>query len=225
VFLLAKRYKDAREKVSLVQVQKKAKAILAQRDMLKTFEDIRALGSNVYYYSCDVSSKEDMAKTITAIQSEVGTITGVVHGAGVIFDQKIYNKNIDNFKIVYDAKYKGINYIMDNVDKDRLKFLVMFSSVAGYFGNDGQSDYAAGNEYLDKCAYYLNKKYPDCKTLAINWGAWDGGMMDATYRKALKERGHILIPLEVGANYFVNEFLMGLPSRQIMFSYDGEMGI
>ena len=131
---------------------------------------------------------------------------------------------MDNFKLVFDTKYKGINFIVENLNKDKLKFLAMFSSVAGYFGNDGQCDYAAGNEYLDKYAYCLNKRYPNCKTLAINWGAWDGGMVDSIYRKTLKEKGYVFIPLEVGANYFANEFLMGLPSRQILITNDGNMG-
>jgi hypothetical protein len=79
-------------------------------------------------------------------------------------------------------------------------------------------DYAAGNEFLAKFSYYFPKKYPNCKALTINWGAWDGGMMDYIYRKTLTEKGYVLIPLEVGANYFANEFLNGLPSSQILIS-------
>jgi hypothetical protein len=43
-------------------------------------------------------------------------------------------------------------------------------------------------------------------------------MMDYIYRKTLTEKGYVLIPLEVGANYFANEFLNGLPSSQILIS-------
>jgi len=222
--LLARRLKEAGQKVSFIEIEKKAKAILAQRDMIKNFDTMKALGVNVHYYSCDVSNKDAVAKTINTIQLEVGTITGIIHGAGIIFDQKMHHKNMDNFKRVYDTKYKGLNYIMKNINKDKLKFLVMYSSISGYFGNDGQCDYSAGNSYFDKYAYYLNKKYPNCKTLSINWGAWAGGMLDMTYSEAMIERGYVLIPLQIGANYFANEFLMGLPSRQIMITHDGNMG-
>ena len=98
----------------------------------------------------------------------------------------------------------------------------MYSSISGYFGNDGQTDYCSANSYFDKYAYYINNKYPNCKTLSINWGAWAGGMMDKTYTKALLDRGYVLIPLEVGANYFANEFLMGLPSREMIITHDGD---
>ena len=99
----------------------------------------------------------------------------------------------------------------------------MFSSLSGYFGNDGQLDYVSANEYMDKYAYYMRDKYPNCRTVAINWGAWRGGMMylDDLYITTLTEKGYILIPLEVGANYFANDFLMGLPSTQILINNTG----
>ncbi len=215
---LAKRFKEQGHKGSFSVIEKKAKAILAQREMLATFETIKATGNSVYYYSCDVNDTEQMKKVMAKIQQEVGMITGVVHGAGIVADAKIWNKDMKLFRAVFDTKYKGLNNMMDFIDKEKLKVLVMFSSIAGYFGNDGQMDYAAGNEYLDKYAAYVRVKYPNCRALAINWGAWDGGMMDYIYRKALTERGMILIPLEVGANYFANEFLMGLPSQQILIN-------
>ena len=128
-----------------------------------------------------------------------------------------------SFERVFGTKYKGLNNIMDNVDKETLKVLVMFRSLSGYFGNDGQFDYVAGNEYMDKYAYYIRNRYPNCRATAINWGAWNGGMMyiDSLYISTLKEKGYILIPLEVGANYFVNDFLMGLPSTQILINNTG----
>ena len=125
---------------------------------------------------------------------------------------------MQRFRAVLDTKFKGLNHILSCVDKETLKLVVSFSSVAGYFGNDGQMDYAAGNEFLDKFGHYFRKKYPGCKSVTINWGAWDGGMMDYIYRKTLTEKGYVLIPLEVGANYFANEFLNGLPYGQVLIS-------
>ncbi len=225
--LLAKRYKAQGFKGSLSVIEKKANAILNQRDMLSTFEKIRATGNQVFYYSCDVNDRENMTQTIAQIQNEVGKITGVVHGAGIVADCKIWNKEKAAFCRVFDTKYKGLNNIMDNVDMNTLKLLVMFSSVSGFFGNDGQFDYVAANEYMDKYAYYIRRHYPHCRALAINWGAWNGGMvnLDTLYINTLKERGFILIPLEVGANYFANEFLMGLPIPQMLINNTGKPAI
>lgn len=221
--LFARRFKAQGHKGGFAAIDKKARAVLAQREMLGTMEKIRATGNRVFYYSCDVNDREAMKQTIAKIQQEVGKITGVVHGAGIVSDSKIWNKDMKSFQRVFDTKYKGLNNIMDNVDKQTLKLLVMFSSLSGYFGNDGQIDYVSANEYMDKYAYYIRNRYPNCRATAINWGAWNGGMMyiDQLYIETLEEKGYILIPLKVGANYFVNDFLMGLPSAQILINNTG----
>lgn len=221
--LIARRFKAQGHKGSLTAVEKKARAILGQRELFGTIEKIRATGNRVLYYSCDVNDQEGMKEVVARIQQEVGKITGVVHGAGIVSDSKIWNKDMKSFERVFGTKYKGLNNIMDYVDKESLKILVMFSSLSGYFGNDGQIDYVSGNEYMDKYAYYIRNKYPNCRAVAINWGAWNGGMMyiDELYINTLEEKGYILIPLEVGANYFANEFLMGLPSTQILINNTG----
>ena len=216
--LMARRYKAAGFKGPFSVIEQKARAILAQRDMLNTFRSLEAAGCSVHYYSCDVNDRENLSQTLEKIQREVGPVRGIIHGAGLLADCKIWNKDMSRFRLVLDTKFVGLNNILDCVDKDNLKLVVSFSSVAGYFGNDGQMDYAAGNEFLDKFGHYFRKKYPGCKSVTINWGAWDGGMMDYIYRKTLTEKGYVLIPLEVGANYFANEFLNGLPYGQVLIS-------
>ena len=221
--LMARRFKARGHKGSFAAIEKKARAVLSQREMLHTMEGIRATGNEVYYYACDVNDRAAMADVMERIRREVGKVTAVVHGAGIVSDSKIWNKDMKSFERVFGTKYKGLNNIMDHVDLSALKLLVMFSSLSGYFGNDGQIDYVAGNEYMDKYAYYIRNHYPNCRAVAINWGAWNGGMMymDSLYISTLKEKGYILIPLEVGANYFANDFLMGLPSTQILINNTG----
>lgn len=216
--LIARRFKASGQKVSFQDIEKKAKAILAQREMLHTFRTLENTGCTVRYYACDVNDRQSLVQTMQTISRELGPVRGIVHGAGLLADCKIWNKDMARFQAVLDTKYVGLNNLLSCVDKEKLKFVVSFSSVAGYFGNDGQMDYAAGNEFLAKFAHHFRKKYPECRALTINWGAWDGGMMDYIYRKTLTEKGYVLIPLEVGANYFANEFLNGLPSGQILIS-------
>ena len=216
--LIARRFKASGRKVSFQDIEKKAKAILAQREMLHTFHTLEKTGCTVRYYACDVNNRENLARVMEQIRGELGPVRGIIHGAGLLADCKIWNKDMARFRAVLDTKYVGLNNLLSCVDPEKPKLVVSFSSVAGYFGNDGQMDYAAGNEFLAKFSHHFRKKYPGCKALTINWGAWDGGMMDYIYRKTLTEKGYVLIPLEVGANYFANEFLNGLPSGQILIS-------
>ena len=216
--LIARRFKASGRKVSFQDIEKKAKAILAQREMLHTFNTLEKTGCTVRYYACDVNNRDDLARVMEQIESQLGPVRGIIHGAGLLADCKIWNKDMARFQAVLDTKYAGLNNLLSCVDEEQLKLVVSFSSVAGYFGNDGQMDYAAGNEFLARFSHHFRRKYPNCRALTINWGAWDGGMMDYIYRKTLTEKGYVLIPLEVGANYFANEFLNGLPSGQILIS-------
>ena len=70
--------------------------------------------------------------------------------------------------------------------------LVLFSSVAGRFGNSGQTDYAAANDLLCKLSSALRSQYPSMRTIAIDWGAWgEMGMASRGHIPALMERAGI----------------------------------
>jgi NAD(P)-dependent dehydrogenase (short-subunit alcohol dehydrogenase family) len=85
-----------------------------------------------------------------------------------------------------------------------LKYLVFFSSISGRFGNVGQADYSAANEYLSKLARKLDAEWP-ARVVAIGWGPWDGGMVSGELRRMYLSRGIQPIPPEAGADAMVNE--------------------
>ena len=51
---------------------------------------------------------------------------------------------------------------------------VVFSSVAGRFGNQGQTDYAAANDLLCKLTSAMRRERPQTRALALDWTAWGG---------------------------------------------------
>ncbi len=54
---------------------------------------------------------------------------------------------------------------------------MVFSSVAGRFGNAGQTDYSAANDLLCKEISSLQRTRPGTLGIAIDWTAWaDIGM-------------------------------------------------
>ena len=69
-----------------------------------------------------------------------------------------------------------------------LRFAAFFSSVAGRFGNRGQSDYAAANEALNKLAIWLDRRWPG-RVVSMIWGPWSGVGMVSDLEGHLGRRG------------------------------------
>ena len=63
--------------------------------------------------------------------------------------------------------------LAEHLRPDGLRFLVLFSSVSGRFGNRGQADYAAASEVLGKLAHELDSRWP-ARVVSIDWGPWAG---------------------------------------------------
>ncbi|MCL2287345.1 MAG: SDR family NAD(P)-dependent oxidoreductase [Firmicutes bacterium] len=190
------------------EIDKMVNSVLHHADIMDTINAIKSAGGRVLYEACDVRDTKLLKQVIEKSEQELGSITGLIHGAGNIEDKKIQRKTVDDFDNVFGSKIEGLETCLNCLDTGKLKYLVLFSSIAGYFGNAGQSDYAMANEVMNKFAYWLKRKQPFCKTVSINWGLWDGGsMVSDSIRSAIKDTELRLIPLEVGSEYFVEQFL------------------
>ena len=112
----------------------------------------------------------------------------------------------------------GLNAVLDCLDVDHLDLLVLFSSVAGAFGNVGQADYAMANEYLTRFSFQFQQQHPQCHTISINWGPWDSGMVTPMLKEAFAQMGITLISMEEGTRQFVDEVLRySHPNSQLVF--------
>ncbi|MFM8008893.1 MAG: KR domain-containing protein, partial [Dolichospermum sp.] len=136
-----------------------------------------------------------------------GAINGIIHGAGNLADKLIEHKSIQDFENVYAAKIQGLENLLRCVPASQLQYLVLFSSVVGFYGNMGQSDYAIANEILNKSAHLIKHNYPNCHVMAINWGLWESGMVSPELKKAFAEREIDLIPVETGTQMLIDELI------------------
>jgi len=138
----------------------------------------------------------------TAVE-HFGSITGIIHGAGVLADKLIEKKTEQDFENVYSTKVNGLQSMLACVSQ--LEHLVLFSSAAGFYGNIGQSDYAIANEILNKFAHFYKRHYPTCHVISFNWGPWDGGMVTPELKQLFAQRNIDVIPIEVGTKMVVDD--------------------
>jgi NAD(P)-dependent dehydrogenase (short-subunit alcohol dehydrogenase family) len=175
---------------------------------------MRQAGADVKYIVADVQNKTDIQKALQTIRKEWGSITALVHGAGVLADKLIAEKTIEQFDRVFNTKVKGLEALLNATAKDDLKVICLFSSIAGRTGNMGQSDYAMANEILNKVAdAEAMARKGNCFVKSINWGPWDSGMVSPLLKAHFGEFGIPLIPVEVGAKRFVKEITEDAPEN------------
>jgi acyl transferase domain-containing protein/NAD(P)H-dependent flavin oxidoreductase YrpB (nitropropane dioxygenase family)/NAD(P)-dependent dehydrogenase (short-subunit alcohol dehydrogenase family) len=170
------------------------------------FADFRAKGAEVIYKSADVRNEDQLGSLIKDIYKNYGRIDAVLHGAGIIDDRSIINKSITSFDNVFDTKADSAFILNKYLNFDTLKLMVFFSSVSGRFGNQGQTDYAAANEVLNRFAWYLRNKWPELQVMSINWGPWsEVGMASSQAINLLNIQGIKQISAKKGTDFFINE--------------------
>ncbi|MFM6105547.1 MAG: SDR family NAD(P)-dependent oxidoreductase [Sphaerospermopsis kisseleviana] len=198
---------DKGEKPTPIMVQRKYQLIYSQREIKNTLKAIEKAGGKAEYLSVDITDRNLLTEKLAPVIERLGAITGIIHGAGNLADKRIEKKTIQDFETVYTAKVQGLENLLQCVPPSQLQYLVLFSSVVGFYGNVGQADYALANEILNKSAHIIKQNYPHCHVVAINWGPWESGMVSPELKTAFAERGIETIPLEIGTQMLVNELV------------------
>jgi len=179
----------------IIKQTSKAKIILADRseltsDKKKLLETISAKNNSVLYRQLDITNQDQVKQLVTSIKKEYNQLNGIIHCAGMISDNFILKKTTAEFSQVLMPKVNGA-FNLDQASHDTdLDFMVLFSSVASWFGNLGQADYASANGFMDQFAIYRNQlvktNQRQGKTLSINWPLWQEGGMN--FDQALKDQ-------------------------------------
>ncbi len=118
------------------------------------------------------------------------------------------DKGVESFERVFRTKVDGARHLVSALRRD-LGFLVLFSSVAGVFGNRGQADYAAANDALDSLARSWAARFRG-RVVAVDWGPWAGaGMVSAELEREYARRGIGLITIDDGIACLLRELAWG----------------
>ncbi|MCP4744630.1 MAG: SDR family NAD(P)-dependent oxidoreductase [Desulfobacteraceae bacterium] len=200
---------------SLKQIDERYRIIKANRDTARCLEALSRDNIQAGYYSADVRCAEDLQTVFGKIRNDLGPIKGLIHGAGVLEDCLITEKQPEQLERVLDTKVKGLENLLFAAADDQLNYLVLFSSISARLGNAGQADYAMANEILNKMARDQAAKRPECKTLALNWGPWDGGMVTSSLKLSFTKRGVSLIPIQGGSRAMAEEMANTAPDADI----------
>jgi acyl transferase domain-containing protein/acyl carrier protein len=132
--------------------------------------DLEALGVQVLAAQLDIADEAAVHDLIAAVQNSLYPLRGIIHAAGVLEDSTIAQMDAARFHAALLPKLDGAWNLHTGTRDLPLDFFVMYSSVAALLGTAGQSNYAAGNAFMDALAAY--RQALGLPALSIAWGPW-----------------------------------------------------
>ncbi|UJB20890.1 MULTISPECIES: HSAF biosynthetic non-ribosomal peptide synthetase/polyketide synthase [Lysobacter] len=109
-------------------------------------------------------------------QRDLPPIRGAFHLAGQVRDTLLAEMERETFDTVYDPKVVGGWLLHKYLADQPLEHFVLFASIASLVTTAGQSNYAAGNAFLDALAHH--RRAQGLPALALDWGPWATGMIE-----------------------------------------------
>src|SRR5690606_7293726 len=140
--------KAAGEKPTPVLIDKKLMAIERSDAALRAIEAVTAAGGLPLYHSVNLLDGAAVTAVVHEIQQQYGKIDVLVHAGGIEISRGLDKKDAAQFALVYDIKADGFFSLLRAAGEMPIGATVVFSSVAGRFGNNGQTDYSAANDLL-----------------------------------------------------------------------------
>lgn len=143
-------------------IERRVRTVLAQREIGRTLDEVRAAGGHPAYHELDVRDTEAVHQLIKSL----GRLDGVVFAAGVLDDKLMADKDEHSFRTVFETKVEGAAALLGALEAEP-GFVAFFGSIAAVLGNRGQTDYAAANDALETLA----ANWPG-RAVTIHWGPW-----------------------------------------------------
>ncbi|MGC2324679.1 MAG: SDR family NAD(P)-dependent oxidoreductase, partial [Terriglobales bacterium] len=199
------------ERATPALVEKELAALERAQAAESAIEAVRAAGGTAHYFSLNLTDHEAVARVIKQVRERSGRIDVLLHAAGLERSHFLPDKEPREFDLVFDVKADGFFNLLHAIGDMPLGATVAFSSVAGRFGNGGQTDYSAVNDLLCKISSSFRTTRPATRGIAIDWTAWGGiGMATrGSIPKMMEVAGIDMLPPEAGIPIIRRELTAG----------------
>jgi acyl transferase domain-containing protein/acyl carrier protein/NAD(P)-dependent dehydrogenase (short-subunit alcohol dehydrogenase family) len=221
---LFERMKATGERVTPKMVDAELAAIERKHAALSAMEAVEAAGGTAHYYSVNLLDHTAVVDVIKRVEDRSGRVDVLVHAAGLEISRRLPDKAAEEFDLVFDVKADGWFNVLSGLDRTPPAATVVFSSIAGRFGNAGQTDYSAANDLLCKGVSNFRTSRPQATGIAIDWTAWGGiGMASrGSIPTIMKQAGIDMLDPAVGIPIVRRELTGGGPGEVIVA---GSLGI
>lgn len=143
-----------------------------KEDAQEKIAKLTAAGANIMDARGDVTSRADIDRIVAEVQKSDFPLIGVIHGAMVLDDEFLKELDTERFDSVLLPKMLGAWNLHEATLDIPLEHFINFSSFSAFIGAVKQSNYNAGNVFLDQLSHH--RRSMGLPSLTFNWGAIEG---------------------------------------------------
>ena len=212
------RIQNRGERATPALVEKELSSLERAKAAQTAIDAVQAAGGTPHYFSVNIADADAVAKVIDQVRQRSGRIDVLLHAAGIERSHSLPDKDQKEFDLVFDVKAHGFFNLLHAIGDMTLGATVAFSSIAGRFGNVGQTDYSAANDLLCKITSNFRTARPATRGIAIDWTAWGGiGMASrGSIPKIMELAGIDMLPPEAGVPLIRRELTAGATRGEIV---------
>lgn len=177
---------------------------------------LQALGAaDARYWQADCAASGPLHTVLATIRQGFGACHGIIHCAGVLQDAFFLRQQPQDWDAVLRGKTLAAQLLDQATAQDPLKLFMVCSSLAGVYGNVGQSAYALANAWLDR---FIQDREQRCirgerqgHSLSLAWPLWQtehGMQAPEQVRQWLASNGLSLLAQAQGVATFMASLAM-----------------
>ncbi|MEV7954852.1 amino acid adenylation domain-containing protein [Streptomyces sp. NPDC088141] len=178
-------------------------------------KELEALGARIVLAPLDITDEAALTAWLDARRrTSPPPVRGVFHLAGQVRDTLVTDMDRRTFAEAHDPKAIGAYLLHRHLGDEPLDHFVLFASIASLLTTAGQTNYAAGNAFLDALAQH--RRALGLPGLSVDWGPWATGMIEelGLVDHYLRSRG--MSSLSPDAGMAVLERVMGQDRAQLL---------
>ena len=194
-------------------------------------------GADVFFVQCDVGSYNSCEEAVKKAVEKFGGIYALVNNAGILRDALLMRMTEEQFDSVINVNLKSMfnmsKFVVPHMLKAREGRIVNMSSVAGIYGNAGQTNYASSKAGIIGFTKSLAKEIGSrgITVNAVAPGFISAGMTETLKESAVEEIKSRIALRTIGSPQDVANAVSFLISEQASYitghvlSVDGGMSI
>ncbi|MCC6847114.1 MAG: SDR family NAD(P)-dependent oxidoreductase [Deltaproteobacteria bacterium] len=219
------RLKARGERATPALVERELAGIERRHAAASAIAAIEASGGSAHYHCVDLLDGAAVAAVVEDVRSRHGRIDVLLHAAGLEVSRTLPDKPPEEFDRVFDVKSDGWFNLLRAIGDLPLAATVAFGSIAGRFGNRGQTDYSAANDLLCKSTASFRVTRPTTRGLVIDWTAWrDIGMAArGSIPQMMALAGIDMLPPDAGIPTIRRELVAGGCDGEVVVA--GSLGV